>query len=412
MKRYLFPATLIFLSNLLCAQNSLEQKSENLKPQLSFSGFVRADAAFDTRLVSDSREGFFLFYPKPVVRDKYGDDVNARAGFNQYATMSRLSGNISGTNVLNAKASAVLEADFTGHSNEDYNGFRLRHAYIKLQWKNAKLLAGQYWTPMDVAEALPRVNSLNTGAPFHSFNRSPQIRFEYRTGNFNWIWAALSQRDLASPGPSGVSQIYLRTAVIPNLHFQLQYKNENVLAGAGIDYKELSPRLLTDSLVKTNEKVRSMAAIAFAKISTNPLDIIVQGVYGQNLFEHLMLGGYAVENTDLPAGKRSYINLNHFYVWTDISTRTHPVKGGIFAGYALNLGTLREATPIFYGRTQNIESIMRISSRVQYSIDAFALMAEAEVTSAAYGIPDEFYKFSTTERVNNLRIQFSVAYNF
>ncbi|MDO9512623.1 MAG: hypothetical protein Q7J34_12745 [Bacteroidales bacterium] len=409
MIKYLF-----FLIGLISGLTIFAQKesAENQKPVLTINGFVRADAAFDTRMVVDAREGFFLFYPKKELLDKNGEDINARAGFNQYATMSRLSGTITGPVFMNTKASAIMEADFTGHSNEDNNGFRLRHAYIKLEWEKAKLITGQYWTPMDIPEALPRVYSLNTGAPFHSFNRSPQIRFEYRTGRLNWIFAALSQRDLTSTGPAGPSQTYLRTGLVPNLHLQLQYKSENFQCGSGIDYKQLAPKTVTDSLLKTKELVRSVSAVAFAKITTKPLDIIVQGVYGQNLFEHLMLGGYAVEKIDTASGKQEYINLNHLSVWADISTRTAPVKAGFFAGYAKNLGTHRDATKEFYGRGNDIESLFRVSGRLQYTYQALAVMTEIEFTRAAYGIPDLRYQFANTDGVDNIRIQLSIAYYF
>mgnify|MGYP000861592390 FL=1 len=50
---------------------------------LAWGGFVRTDAAFDTRMNAESREGFFIFFPKAPEHDALGQDIHQRAGFNQ-----------------------------------------------------------------------------------------------------------------------------------------------------------------------------------------------------------------------------------------------------------------------------------------------------------------------------------------
>ncbi|NTW34047.1 MAG: hypothetical protein HGB12_15760, partial [Bacteroidetes bacterium] len=196
---------------------------------ITFSGFVRTEAAFDTRQGEGYRDQLINLYPANIRLDKNGDDVNARPGFDQYAMTTRLTGNITGPSAFGAKSMACMEGDFTGPSNTENNAFRLRHAYIKLNWAKSELFMGQYWHPLNLPEMIPSVISLNTGAPFHPFSRQPQIRFSRLFGKINVVAVASSERDNTSIGPLGSTSEYLRNSVIPNMHLQIQYKNEEKL---------------------------------------------------------------------------------------------------------------------------------------------------------------------------------------
>ena len=398
---------------------TIQAQETNKTFEIRFHGFVRADAAIDSRVNTESREGFFIFYPAPKLIDKNGRDLNARANFNQYAMISRLKGELNGPELLKAKTYALIEGDFTGPSNMENNAFRLRHAYIRFDWTKSRLFTGQYWTPMDAPEALPRMLALNTGAPFHSFARSPQIRFEQYAGNFSFIGVAYSQRDYPSPGPDPtlktpaiVSPDFVRYAIIPNLHVQIQYKWNNNLLIAGANYKKLAPRLKTDSLLFTNETIQSAAVMVLAKIETKIVSIRTQAVYGQNLSDHLLLGGYAVESEDTLTNIRKYINLNTLALWTDIMTNTKTWQAGLFAGYTQNLGTNRVASNRFYGRGDAIDYVYRLSPRLQYNAMPLQFLAEIEYTTVAYGQHDQNYKTITSEPVSNFRFQLAAVYNF
>lgn len=150
------------------------------------------------------------------------EDINAHGSFNQYAMSARLTLKATGPDIFHAKASAMIEGDFTGASNLENNSFRLRHAYLKLKWSHASVLAGQYWHPINIPEMIPNVLSLNTGAPFHPFSRQPQIRIDASRGKINIMLAITSQRDYMNSGPAGASSVYLRNSAIPNLHTQVQ----------------------------------------------------------------------------------------------------------------------------------------------------------------------------------------------
>jgi len=100
-------------------------------------------------------------------------------------------------------------------SDADINGFRLRHAYLKLNWKKAELLVGQFWHPMFISDSYPEVVSFNTGAflsHFHEHRKSVLPGSQSRPLSFSLT--ALSQRDFASTGPAGVSTSYFRQACL------------------------------------------------------------------------------------------------------------------------------------------------------------------------------------------------------
>jgi hypothetical protein len=116
---------------------------DDAKWGIKFSGFVKNDFFFDTRQVETLREGHFLLYPLNVKYDRDSADINAQPSFNMLSIQSRLRGEIAAPDALGAKTSGVLEAEFFGTSNADINGFRLRHAYVKLNWPSTELLVGQ-----------------------------------------------------------------------------------------------------------------------------------------------------------------------------------------------------------------------------------------------------------------------------
>lgn len=122
----------------------IRKDTSNRHQEISFGGLVRTDAAFDTRMNVESREGFFIFYPLSPASDPNGTDIHARPGFNQWAMTTRLWIKADGPEIGNAQTAAFAEGDFTGPSNIENNALRLRHAYITFTWEKRKLLVGQY----------------------------------------------------------------------------------------------------------------------------------------------------------------------------------------------------------------------------------------------------------------------------
>lgn len=386
------------------------QEEENEKPKVKLSGFVKADYIFDSRQNVEGREGFYVSYPKPIVLDANGVDINNHPSSNQYSMTTRLGVTADGVTLINAKTMAFIEADFTGPSNAHNNALRLRHAYIKMDWTNSSLLMGQYWHPNDVPEMIPKILSLNTGAPMHSFSRGPQIRFTQRTGPLKWIAVAYAQRDFASAGPQGVSSQYLRDGVIPDLSLQAHYSHKSIFAGAGFNYKRLQYRSFTLDNQLMVDDVPALSALVFVKVQHKKWDIRLQGVWGENLYDHLMLGGTAVTHADSSNAHIEYSNISAISAWSTIYYRFDKLKIGIFGGLAKNQGSPKEIIGPVFARGADIDYVYRISPQWYYQIKNLIIANEWEYTVAAYGSPDSFGKVQDTYEVGNLRFTLSLIY--
>ena len=373
----------------LVSFNTIAQEKEKEKLfGIKFSGFVKNDFIFDTRQVVSARDLHFLLYPKPVLLDPDGEDINDKADFNYLAIQSRLTGKITGPDAFGAKTSGVIEGAFFGRLETDINSFRLRHAYLKLNWKTTELLAGQYWHMMFVTACFPGTVSFNTGVPIQFFSRNPQIRITQKLGKFSIAGAASTQLDFQSPGPGGAKT--LQNALLPDLSGQVSYSTEELLVGVTAGYKQLMPRIETGNMYKTTELVRGFTTQAFFKYVFAPITFKIQTTYAQNGFDGLQIGGYAVKSiTDVDRDYRNYTTINTIGFWNDIHTNNKKFQVGLFSGYIKNLGSIDEIEEIDmiarYTRGSDIAYVYRIAPRAILNSGKVRLAAEIEHTGAAYG---------------------------
>ncbi|HVP90196.1 MAG TPA: hypothetical protein VMS75_03155 [Terriglobales bacterium] len=392
---------------------------------ISLSGYVKTDIFYDSRQTVNFREGHFLLFPKEPSLDPLGRDINAKSSFNILSIQTRLAGKITGPDVLGAKTSAYIEAEFFGTSDADLNGFRLRHAYLTLKWTRSELMVGQFWHPMFVTDCYPDVVSFNTGAPFQPFNRSPQVRFTQTFGRWSVSATALAQRDFVSNGPQGASAAYLRNAALPELNLKLQYAKANgaekteTVAGAEADFLKLVPRLATASGYKTDESVRSLAGMAYLKVRRPGWTFKAEGVYGSNLYHLTMQGGYAVRDEVVLAGDVpdawAYSPTSGLSLWSEVQTNGAPWQAGLFGGYFRNFGARFALAPVaaeVFSRGPNIADLYRVSPRLLYNVGKMRFAAEAELTGAAYGTPDAFGRVRGAKTVTNLRLLLAAYYFF
>jgi len=375
---------------------------ENKSFGITFGGFVKTDIIYDTREVVSLREGHFLIFPVNDKKDATGKVVNDRPSFNILSIQTRLTGKITAPDVLGAKTTGVIEGAFFGNVEGDINGFRLRHAFVKLEWSSSSILVGQYWHPMFIVESFPDVVSFNTGAPFQPFSRNPQIRFNQKFGSVGLTAIAYSQRDFSSPGPQGNSSIYLRNSSLPALNLQIAFQTNGFLFGFGGDYKILKPRLVTEKNYYTDETISSYAGFAFAKVNSGDFTFKLEGVYGQNLNDLVMLGGYGVSEKANDTGVEKYTNLNIYSVWSEL-IYGKDIQFGLFAGYTKNNGANNNVIAP-YARGFNIDYVYRVSPRIIVNSGKFRIATELEYTSAAYGTPDTKGKISNSEEFANIRL--------
>lgn len=148
--------------------------------------------------------------------DADGKDLNATPNGSFYTFTSRLGLDVTGPDIGKARSSAKIETDFGGFSGSN-TMLRIRQAYVNLDWGKSAVLVGITWHPLFGA-VMPDVLNLSTGAPFQPFNRSPQIRYQYKANSRVQLTASvLWQLQYLSSGPKGMSEDYIKNSCIPEM---------------------------------------------------------------------------------------------------------------------------------------------------------------------------------------------------
>src|ERR1035437_5728836 len=103
-------------------------------------GYVGNDFFYNSRQNVEMVDGIIQLFPKPVELSA-GADKNAVAQAEMLSVNTRLGVDITGAPVLGAKTCGKIEADFAGFGTS-YYVFRIRQAYVKLNWTKTELLIG------------------------------------------------------------------------------------------------------------------------------------------------------------------------------------------------------------------------------------------------------------------------------
>ena len=373
---------------------------------LSWHGFVNPHYYADSRSVVGGREDMMLFYPKPIVRDSLGHDINDGWQANMLAITARLNVRITGPDMLGAKTSAFVEGDFTGSTNATIDNLRLRHAYITLRWRRwvvddlyrtpHMLIMGQYWYPMVIHEIMPMTNPLNMGAPFHCYARQPQVRYSYNVGRWEAVAVACWQLDNMSQGLlSGNPQsstLFARHSLLPELNAQLRYQTKHLFLGAAANLKSIQP-VVPDPKGTLHS---SLSWSLFGKAALGPVTIKAQTLLNNSLYEGCSLGGY------LMLADGSFRDWHFNTAWLDIEGNQGHWRPGLFMGYAQNLDFGNTDYTHCFGRGHDLAYLWRVQPRLTYTtLKGLSLVGEAEYTYAGYNQP-----------VGNLRLSLSAVYAF
>ena len=397
------------------------------KPSVKLYGFIRNYACFDTRESMTSNSEQFYYMPKDEKLDANGEDINEQPNMMLLSITTRLGLNITGLEFLGAKTSAKIESDFAGFGTSN-TVLRIRQAYAKMEWKKNSILAGQAWHPM-MGDMMPDVFSLETGAPFTPFSRTPQVRYDYKNKGFTLTATALYQYQYTSYGPDGASFNYARNAIVPELYFQAMYKNGGFMIGAGVDLLTLKPRqsytmestdengaTVTATYKCKEDPVVSISPTIFASYKKGNWGVKGRFTYAQNAAHLSMISGYGVTAVN-ENGEQEYGSINSASGWVDVTYKKTLKKGFLtfccFAGYTKNLGCKDEFTgPIYMRGEKNMDNMWRVSPSVLYTHNAMQIGIEYNPTTVAYGTPDSQYKMSDTHNVTNHRICAMLKYNF
>ncbi len=400
------------LFSLLLFSGQIAFASDPTGSTIKFYGYVSNEFFYNTRQNQEMVDGVIMLYPKPVVLSA-GKDINALAQAEMLSVNTRLGVDFTGNEVLGAKTAAKIEADFAGFGTSFYV-LRIRQAYAKLNWNKTELVIGQTWHPL-FGNVAPSTPSANGGAPFQPFNRSPQLRVKQNlTKTLSVTAAALYEMQYASQGALGTSNVYLKNSLIPDVFVGLENKSAHWIAGIGGDIKTLK---------LTTGKVTSVSGVAYAQYTDKLLTIKGKGIYGQNLSDQLMIGGYGVSNVDAATNDTTYTNFNTATGWLNV-TYGSKLQVGVLFGLSKNLGTdnnlmLNSAGKYVaygYGFTAKSQLLMnqlyRIAPSISYNIAPFKICLEYDYTSAEYGTIQEKGQVTSPYNIANHRILASVSYIF
>jgi hypothetical protein len=404
----LLPFIFIAFSTLAIAQETTK---------LKVYGFVSNDFFYNSRQNVEMVDGVIQLFPKPIELNTAGVDKNAVAQAEMISVDTRLGIDLTGAPILGAKSSGKIEADFAGFGTS-YYVFRIRQAFMKLNWEKTELLVGQTWHPL-FGSVVPTTFSANAGGPFQPFNRSPQVRVkESLSKTLSLTAAALYEMQYASQGPAGTSNTYMKNAIVPDFFVGLENKTKHWTLGVGADLKTIKPEPLNDATIS------SLSASAYAQYVNGKLQIKGKTTYGENLSDQLMLGGYGVSKyASDSATVLSYTNLKSMNTWVNLVYGTK-LQVGLLLGAANNLGSsdnfdLRKGKKMtaygysFYDASQQVlDHLYRIAPQVSYNLSNFKFGLEYDYTTASYGAIQRDGSAKNTYSVSNNRILASVMYIF
>lgn len=412
-KKYLFMAALLGVSSSIFAQ----KKGFDYK----FYGQVRTDLFYNSRANSETVDGLFYMYPLDKVQDPDGNDLNSAANGNFYTLYTRLGMDVQGPMLGKAKTSAKVEVDFRG-SGTTYSLFRIRHVYFNLDWGKSALLVGQTWHPL-YGEVAPDILNLNMGAPYQPFSRAPQIRYRFTARHFMLTAAAIWQSQYLSVGPASnvagstatqKSQNFLKNSCVPEFYAGADYKQDGLLAGAGVHVSSITPRTTSEKdgeTYKVSERITGVSAEAHVKYTYDKLWVAAKTVLGSNLTQTSTVGGYGVTYTDAHNGEQEYTPLRTSSTWLNVAYGK-TWRPALFVGYLKNLGASEEVTGVL-GTGTNIDQIVTGSAELTYNRSHWKLGAEYSLCSAWYG--DEFdkkNKASGSHSVLNHRLVMTAVFQF
>ena len=395
---------------------TLSAAAQETAPKFKWYGFIRNYAVADTRESIYGTEDFFYYVPKDV-KMVNGTDLNAQKTFAFAAITSRIGLDVTGYEVSGWNVGAKLEADFyAGVSGVTGTALlRLRQAYVTLAKGGFSAKIGQAWHPM--AADMPHVFSLNTGAPFGPFSRTPEVVLEGKLSDAVTLTGALLwQMQYTSAGPEGASANYMKYSGIPELYLGLSYKANGFTGRVGVDMLSIRPRH-NDGTRKVSDRITTVSPFIYLEYTKNLFSIKAKSIFAQ-AGEHMNLnGGYGVSAVNAD-GSWSYSPTRNSSTWVSLSYGKK-LQGVLFGGYVRNFGTKDALVGDLYfskNSFSNMRQMYRIAPELIYNLGKVAFGLEYEMTSVQYGDFGAADVYGLANQnihcVTNHRFQLMVKYTF
>jgi hypothetical protein len=261
--------------------------------KIKLYGFLRLDMIFDSQRPNNAQTIFFLTSPDPRIGTSNGD-------FTMHPRLTRFGIDWSGPQIVklgNAKLTGKLETDFQNGGSESRQIIRIRHAYLRLGWKEFSILAGQTW---DIVSPLfPTVNSdtlqWNAG---NVGDRRPQLRIAYEPqmgrGKFSFagglaLTGAIDPLDLDANGVRDGEES-ARPQIQGRIGYSRPLGSKDRIASIGVS--SLYGYLKTARLIAGRTDFRSqLVNIDFTLPVTGRLAFKGEGWWGRNMSD--VRGGVA-----------------------------------------------------------------------------------------------------------------------
>ena len=398
-------------------------KNETVKKVLShfeFHGFIRSYFAFDTRESLAGTEDLYYYMPKDI-NSPAGEDLNDQMSFRFAALTSRMWVDVKGFQFGAYQVGGRIEADFYAGLNgvTGTAQLRLRQAFVSLARDGRTWKIGQTWHPM--AADLPDIFSLESGAPFGPFNRSPQINFDWKINDwFGLTAAALWQMQYTSTGPNGASADYIKYGLTPECYLGFNFFTKKSLFRIGGDILSIKPRN-NNGQNKVQDRLTTYNAFVFAQTKADNWTFKGKVTYAQDGGHMNLIGGYGVTSIMDDGISYNYTPTQTISGWFTAMAKFGAWQPQILLGYLENFGCYKGIinnplvpTP-FYQKNNagTLARMARIQPELIYNLGKLQFGIEYMLTAAHYGTADA-YKHATSNLhwVLNHRVQALVKFTF
>lgn len=417
MKKLFAALAALTLSVVLLAEDS------NV-PHFKLYGFVRNYFAYDSRVSTAGTEDLYYWMPKDI-KMVGNTDVNNVSTFRFAALTTRLGVDISGYEFSGYKIGGKIESDFyagiTGVTGTAQ--LRLRQAYVTVAKNGRNWKIGQTWHPM--AADLPDIFSLESGAPFGPFSRTPQVQLEWNlSSGLSLTAAALWQMQYTSTGPEGASANYIKYGCTPELYLGLNYKQEKTTLRLGGDVLSIKPRLVSAKGLAA-DRITTWNVFLYGASSIGDLNMKAKLTYANDGSHFNLIGGYGVAAIDDETDNWTFAATRNATGWATLS-----YKGlgnwvpSLFLGYSKVFGTpvdvlgdKKDDGSYMYRWVKNsadtVDYLFRVQPELIYNLGKLQFGLEYMLTGANYGKPDaRMHAVDRLHLVLNHRVQMMVKLNF
>ena len=276
-----------------------------------------------------------------------------------------------------------------------------------------------------MAADLPDIFSLESGAPFGPFSRTPQVQFDVKLSDaVSFTTAALWQMQFTSTGPEGASANYIKYGCTPELYAGFSFKSGKNLLRVGGDVLSIKPRQVSSKGFAW-DRLTTWTAFMYGATSLGGLDLKAKLTYANDGGHFNMIGGYGVTAIDPETQSWDFAATRNASGWMTLSyKKLGRWVPSMLLGYVRMFGTPVDVLQdkddsgtykyIWVKNSANVlDQMFRVQPEVIYNLGKLALGLEYMATGVEYGKPNARMLASTDLHwVINHRVQMMVKYTF